>query len=235
MKRFIGILLALSLLIQIPSVLAKKADGENAAEKLQYFGMISDLVSKSSKIPTRGEFAKYLLYYLGKGDIVPKASQVYFYDVPVNHEYAAYINYLLDLGYIKKDASGTFSPDAEIDLKDAAMMLLNVMGYGAFDGVNEADAGSAYSKVIKDAEQKDGKVTVGGVITMFSNALETPMFELSEMTGDGKAVFSKDNTFAEGYFGIYKIKGRVVGTRLTGLEDSITLSDDDAAIDIAVF
>lgn len=224
------------MLLQMPSVFAKKNTDENAAEKLQYFGMImSDMAAKNSKIPTRGEFAKYLLYYLGKDNIVPKASRVYFYDVPLNHEYAAYINYLLDLGYIKKDASGTFSPDEEINLKDAAMMILNVMGYGAFDGIGEADAGNAYSKVVKDAEQRNGKVTIGGVITMFANALDVPMFELSEIIGDGKVVFSKENTFAQGYFGIYKIKGRIIGTRLTGLEESIKLSDNEVAIGNEVF
>lgn len=139
------------------------------------------------------------------------------------------------MGYIKKDASGTFSPDEEINLKDAAMMILNVMGYGAFDGISEADAGNAYSKIVKDAEQRNGKVTIGGVITMFANALDVPMFELSEIIGDGKVVFSKENTFAQGYFGIYKIKGRIIGTRLTGLEESIKLSDNEVAIGNEVF
>lgn len=205
----------------------------NTVKKLQYMGMItSEMVNKQGSTITRGEFAKYLLIYLGKDETVPMASNVYFYDVPLSHAYASSINYILDLGYVKKDVSGMYLPDDKMTVKDAAMSLLRVMGYGSFLDSNATSSAvsQSYSELIAGVDSMNNNITVGGLIKMFENALDIPMYAMSEKLVSGSVSFTNENTFIEEYFEIFEVRGRVNATRLTSLYEDLVVNDDEVAI-----
>ena len=240
MKKFIGMLLVMISLLQMSVVWAEENDStalDETISKLQYFEMIEPGMSaKQSQTLTRGEFSRYLLYYLGKNP-VPQAMTSYYYDVPVTPEYASYINYMLDLGYAKKDAVGLFYPDELISVRDAGMFLLRAMGYGSFidTSKNNQTISNAYSRLVKGVAQNGEKITVGGVIKMFDNALDVPVYTISGATENGGISFSGDEIFLNAYFKIYKVRGRVNATRLTSLDSSISLNGNEAAIDSNIY
>lgn len=235
MKKLISILLVMASLMQFTPVFAKSSQEnslDNTVGKLLSLDMISiETPYEITNLVTRGEFSKYLFKYLGKP--IPVATASYFYDVPKTHKYVNGINYMLDCGYIKKDASGLFQPDDNLTVKDAAIIMLNVLGYGSFLNENKFDSlmSSGYSELISGVNSQDEFITVSGLVKMFDNALDVNMLAPSGELNNGNPVFSHDETFLNGYFEIYEAKGRINATSLTSLDEAIDLHGDYVAVD----
>lgn len=239
MKKLISVLLVIASLMQLTFVSAEStaADlSDNTISKLLYLDMISiETPYEQADLVSRGEFPKYLFKYLGKS--VPAATASYFYDVPKTHEYVHGINYMVDCGYIQKDASGLYLPDDNLTVKDAAMVMLNVMGYGPVANAvgYEALIGNAYSGLVSGVNSQNGFITVGGLMEMFENALDVRMFSLSGEVKNGSPLYKSDDTFMNGYFKVYEGKGRINATCLTSLDEAISLYGNYVAVDSVVY
>lgn len=224
-------LIILTFMVNIGTVFASSGGSEEETNlRVEYFDLVrANLLYNKTKNLTRGEFVYELLYFLGKSEFVPVTSNTYFYDVPTEHKYANSINYMVDLGYIEPDVSGTFLPDGEISVKEAAMILMNTMGYGIEKNVRTGTiTESTYSELLEGIDQSSGKLSVDSYIKLLDNSLDLDMIILSDNAASKEYV--KKN-FMNAYFKIYEVKGRVTATSMTSLYENVFVGENEICID----
>lgn len=94
-------------------------------EQLGIMSGLEDATFRPDEVMTRGEFAMCAAKLFA---LTPEESND-FADVTTENEYAGYINALKKAGYISGNG-GLFRPDDEISGSEAAVIIMNGLGYG---------------------------------------------------------------------------------------------------------
>ncbi len=135
LKRIISIILALLMLIPSAAFADETAASVMYEKEMQFLTSIG-LVKSGSFEPdapiTRGEFANLIvkLYY---SDISSDETYVSsFTDVPADSSYSHAVAFLENLKVVNGNSAHTFSPDSQILMKDAIVMLVRVLGYDLY-------------------------------------------------------------------------------------------------------
>lgn len=236
MKRVICFLQVLILMMQLGTVsYAAQTNQENYVDRLTGLGMFLPNESGAlSSLVTNEEFAKYLLIFLKQND-VHKTETSYFYDVSSDNAYLPYINRAVDFGYIKVELDKKYYPKSNITAKEAGYAILRAMGYGRLlDSSSDSMASSVYLRIAKGVDTSKDGITVSELLLMFDNALEEYMIGIENFEGSN-AKYNADTTFLEGYFKIKKAEGRINATPITSLNDDLSCSEGEAAIDGTVY
>lgn len=217
-KRFIGLLLtmsmALSLTFTVPATaqgLTKK-DIEEEAGLLQTLGIITTIADEQTgaEAITRAEFAVTVASILRLQDV--KSTQRYFIDVPENHWAVNSINALVDLGAISQPEDKLFRPYDSITVNEAIKILLSVCGYSKYA---QAQGGypNGYIETARLLEMEvygsTQPLTYYQLYKLLYEALQVNLYELENGTGRNYTLAQSDETLLSKYFDVYEATGLV--------------------------
>ena len=164
---------------------------------------------KPAKAMTRGEFAALCTSVLnlkefdGTADIVNP-----FNDVLDSYRYYGDILEVYSFGLMSGDGTGKFNPDKKITADGAIKVITTALGY---EKMASAYGGYpfGYRKVANECEILTGTVlgeeyiTGADVIIMIANALNTNIFDIESVSGDGVTMgVNDDMTLLSLYHGI---------------------------------
>lgn len=143
MKRWIGIILALLLVLPVVPVQAVEKDaGLSEAQIAEIMGALEILQGdengnlKLDNKVTRAQFVKMAVaasIYKDDANVTLSVSQ--FPDVSATHWAAGYIRVGVSSGWIKGYLDGSFRPDGNVKLEEAVTIVLKLLGYTDADFV----------------------------------------------------------------------------------------------------
>ncbi len=190
-KRILAIVLMVIMLIPSASFAEETVNADLYREEMEFLGKIglyNEAQMAQDSFVTRGEFARLLseLIYDGVKTDNPSA----FSDIAPGEPYTNGVVLLEGLNIVRGNASGKFSPDAEITMIDAVVMLIRALGYEMYA---EAFGGyqAGYIDVAKKTWLTDGMSWVSGGITyrvamkLLYNSLFVSTVELDYVDEDG--------------------------------------------------
>lgn len=151
------------------------------------------------------------------------------------------INSAAQSGVVSGVGSGRFEPDARLTKLQAAIMLLNTMGYRS---VAEFYGGypEGYIRIVEEKKLFAGtdhdpysEITRGEFAQLISNALDVEIMILEKGTGGTTFVKEPDKTFLTSILGLGKFEGRVTGNEITMLTSGKALGKGMVMIDNELF
>ena len=218
------IIIALLLICTVSNVCAYAQEtGKNsddltqAAEIISAFGIINGYNGASfgkNEIVKRSEAAAAVAGLLK----IPENNNLNtFKDVPVSHRAKGYIEALSAVKIVSGTKDGFFEPDAAVTKYQAAVMLLNAMGYGHI-----AEQNGGYEKFILKLKLYDGilkddktPVTFAEFAKMILNALDKPLVRLKLNNKTASYEEDADATLLSEYLDIYEEYGTVSANEFT--------------------
>lgn len=228
MKRITGFLLALTMIFSVfCSVRAENTAGSEEAQLLKGLGIYdSDQVSDTI---TRADFAEIIVRLLGVDESsLPEPQKQVFTDVGLDHPKVKVINYLFQRGVMLGHEDASFKPDNELTCREAAKILVSVLGYTEFSEVN----GGYYTGYLLSAENAgilkgvnvgtSDKIDTGNLAIMIVNTMQAPVMTTDYKDGNINISTDKDIIMMEKYLNIGKYNGVVEGYSDTSLESSST-------------
>ncbi len=188
---------------------------EKEEELLLYLGILKTPGPVQEAEITRGGLAQI-------ASRVPKLpeyteGETYFVDVPSTHKYYKEIHALAKAGILAGDGNGYFRPDDPVTPTEISKVFLVILGYDVM-GYYEDYLTIANRIDLNEGIEWSGNVTVGQMLRMICNALDTEMVE-KVLYGEEDEYKQVDGfTALERYHGLVKQYGIVsgaYGTRLT--------------------
>ncbi len=188
-------------------------DGET--EMLVRAGLFpAEYAGNVDKNMTRAEFAKAAAYFTGKKEFSSYSGNGPYADVNEETVNAGYIKNLTDLGYLSAKEEDLYKPDDYISGVDAITMVMKTLGYGRLSDAESDILGMASSiGLLKSVPQSTTPVKVADVITLFHNALDKEVMNLTS-SGD-RVTMEKGPTFLEAYHDVILLKGVMNGNSIT--------------------
>lgn len=214
------VILLMILLLNLGSTVAL-ADGDTLSDEVkivEHIGIAAGLEERANESISRAEFLSWALK-LARIEAGKISETPLFNDVTSGHSYAAVITAAAERGIITGVGQGTFRPDDAITVSDAAIMLINAMGYKY-----EASAGEyvIYDKLsramglLDDVTYPMGDTLTGkNAAIMLFNALNSP--EIGFESLGVKVDLTEDRTFMEKEWEIYRTKGILDTTPIASL------------------
>lgn len=222
---------------------------ERASEVLSGLGIIDGNGENPQKKVTRGDFAGYLLDYMGveypktseaeeessavaadewawNGDFVEKQSTpTAFGDVTEEHKNWNKIKTAVSYGVMSGYADGNFRPDDYMTNGEMYRILVNSLGMGVFangeypDGYIGVAVSEGISKNVKNMISDEG-VTYRDMVVAMYNALFTEVYEIS---ANGKTTRS-DSIFLNYAHKLYEGEGIVKSNGISTLDSDESVS-----------
>ena len=216
MKKNIMPAMFLSLILMIntlcmPAIAEETVQSDAASGLLTDWNIIDEDMDLSAEC-TRGDFLKLVLKTI-KVDLDDSAAEnSYFSDVAVTNEYAAYVEYAIEAGYISGRDDDTFRPTRPITKQDAAVILVNIMGFSYFA---EQKGGYPYGYLqtaadygIIDSSSAKDSVSVSEAADIICRFLEAPMLSLNvENPNNVSFEVDEDNTILKNFYNAYIAEG----------------------------
>ncbi len=250
-KKFLSLLLALSMVISMAVPMAFAADFTDVPQTHQYYEAIQSLVARGiisgmgdgtfapNATIKRSEFAKMVIYAIGMGNFVGSgAVETGFPDVAADHWAAGVIKAAHDQGIINGYDDGTFKPDEPVTYEQAIKMTVCAKS-AALGSVAEKNGG--YPEGYKKLGQSYGFVkgitdgsytapaTRGTIAKLIDNMLK---INLSEQMGNLPTI-ENTNQLEEVEGQIVAVYGASIessSTKLTKNQIKVILSDGDEQI-----
>lgn len=218
MKKFISLLLALSVIFSLPTaVFAEPNVNRDAAidalDMLQTLGIVQEEynannINADQKI-TRAEFAVYFAKLL---NIQPATGgTLYYNDVPKSYYAFGEITALTEQGYLSGVEDKKFSPDEVILKEHATYAILKAMGYGTLLGYNSGLKDALRRTELDEGVSANIDLVFGDLVLLMKNALAANCFDVTAIGSDG-------NNFEEGRTLLYNTRRMdyVKDVRVTG-------------------
>lgn len=136
MKKIVMLVLTVSILVFSFNTCFASVDDETL-EVIRVLGIMNGdqngNLNLSNKV-TRAEFVKMLICASVYKDKVPTVSYYSPYsDVPYTHWSSGYIQLAVEQGWVNGYTDGTFRPDNTINLEEAVILILSILGYTSQD------------------------------------------------------------------------------------------------------
>lgn len=186
MRRFIGFLLSVVLMLSVYGTVFAESREEIAAKELEKYEII-DTRDYLGKITTEGhvtraEMAKMLVLMLG---LTPDSTQTEFTDVPDGHWASAFIERAVAFGIVNGMGDGTFLPDEYITYQQAIKMIVCALGYSV---VAKRNGGYPHGYIVTGvnlglASDKASVTEIadkGEIMIMLKKALDVPIMVVTE-------------------------------------------------------
>lgn len=240
MRKFNSVLFALIMLLALCFAQTAGAESfENRVGLLRAMGLI-DVFSEDGDmdaVVTRGEFASIIKNFTG--DDTPGYIS-YYSDVARNHPYAADICAVTSRGFMIGDEKGKFYPDEPINGSEAITVCVKVLGYQEL-----SENGGGYTDGYMRAASRAGLSGFGGynadgmtrrqVCELIFKALDCRVMDTDGFSGADATYIVSDETLGEAMFSLYKTKGRVTATPVTGLYSKESTGKGEVRIDSTVY
>lgn len=246
MKKFIGLLLSIALVICSAGPVCAASTATSAEiQVLTDLGIIKGYEDGSFRpddVITRAEVVAIINRVQGLSDAAKAASGVSIYsDVKATDWFAGDVNLATQMGVISGDGDGTFRPNDQVKYEEAVKMVVAALGYNKEYVMKQGGWPTGYLVIATQAEVTKGlSVTAGepayrGVVAkLVYQALTAPMMVLSTYDDDGKATYKADanSTLLGTKLNIAKVTGFVSANNISALEGSETDSTDIVRLDI---
>ena len=210
MKRIIAtILTAAAILLQMQGLILDVSAEPQTVPKdvylIEALGITSNSDENIGEEISRAEFLSWVLK-MTKIEKQSAGQTPSLSDVTMGHAYADEISTAFAYKIIKGDGNGRFYPDDSINRKDAAVMLINAMGYAHISEVSAdiyekvADAMQLYKGISgrKVLIRRDASV-------MIYNAMNAPTVTISDAGYD--IIDSSKESFMERMWKIFSVRG----------------------------
>ena len=215
MKRFIGLILTLALVLQLAAI-PVHADGAGDTESwstMECFGVVQADSDKNGTF-TVADMSEMLYHLLNIGDkSVPEATRQIYTDVDRWHNAAGYIEWLYLNDVYMGDGSGKFEPDRTAMLSDVCGVMLNLLGYGKLADLTE-DTADPITKAIevnilpKSVKKTEHEITYGEFAAICREMLFTDVVKMSFST---EKQFIKGGEFIEEVLDLRYGEGVITG------------------------
>lgn len=137
MRRIIVLLIALAIIftsfsLSMPVFAADARENvyEGDMGIVSSLGIFTEIPAKSNSVVSRGMFLAGVMQLIGAKNEYEK-NQSPFYDVTSDNKYYNQILFAAQLGFVNGDENRNFYPDDPIKYRDAIVMLLRALNYGA--------------------------------------------------------------------------------------------------------
>ena len=188
---------------------------------LRGLGIITDELPDSGELVPRGEFAKYLVRFMGSDELSSVFDDSYE-DVTKYTEHADAI-YCLRSKNILNDSGTKFFPDRIITGREAAVAVAKALGYGSVPGPIEEHAASLGIYGLNDSG-----VTYKDLISGFYKALRSKCV-IVDYNSVSHSYELKDDYLSVN-FGVQKDKGIMRSNSITTIDGTGTAYKDKAVI-----
>lgn len=173
-----------------------------AVEKLVDMGIVDgyedDTFAPDNEV-TRAEFAKIAV------EMTMLDAKTYSYgdsfsDVDSTHWSYDYINAASKCGIVNGMGDGTFMPNSTITYPQAAIMIVNMLGYNNYAQIKGGYPDGYFNLaselgIFKGTKAYgDGKVTRADMAIMLYNALDCKIVEYDRLDNDGQPIYKVNNT-----------------------------------------
>ena len=213
----------------------KGTQAERPAEVLGALGILQGYADgnvKPDEAITRAEFVVMMDRLLNAQSMTFDAAQ--FADVPTNHWARREISTAVALGLIDGRGNAVFDPDATIELREAAKILVRVLGYsekaeqeGGYPlGYIQTAASLRLFSNISDTGQP---LTRGSAAILIYNALDVRLMKMADFGRDRYEI--QDINILEERHEIYRSRGRVTMNYYTGLYGESNIRSDEIRIE----
>lgn len=214
-------LMFVSVLFMGNTVFAENAVNEKAGLLIK-LGIIDENENDYEKEITRGEFAGYVVKFMGleaSGD----RNKRYYIDVPASNHNAADINMLYELGIMSGFGNNIFAPNDYITPNDASKVILRIVGYRDVEGL-QVDYGY-YAQSYNLIKGNQEVLTYEQFINMAFEALTVP-YMVRE--GNGSYNIDKSKNILSERFDVYVVEGVVSSV------ENVSLNDDVAGDNLSI-
>jgi len=134
---------------------------------------ISELGSRHDEPITRHFMAWYTVLLSDIKAEYPSSYETLFKDLSSEHEYYSEIKAVVNAGYMNGDGDGYFRPNDLITTREAATVLLRVLGYAPYIDVVGVDKILLHTELLDGLEIEE-TITQAKLLRMIFNALNSP-------------------------------------------------------------
>lgn len=173
---------------------------------------------------TRSQFVQYAAYAMGLSD--GNCTDKKFYTDIDGYNTVGYINTFAETGILTVGETREFEPDRAITNDEALKIIVSMLGYktvaeytGGFPQGYRAQANKLNLPVFFSSTT----LTAAQCFSLLAEALEVPLYDMTEISISGKVKFSKEdsNTLLSLYHGIDAEEGYVRAVNTITLDDSM--------------
>lgn len=237
MKKIIGLILTLALMLNICAFPVSAASTATSAEieVLTDLGIVKGYEDGSFKpdaVITRAEVVAIINRVQGLSDAAKAAAGVSIYsDVKATDWFAGDVNLATQMGIISGDGDGTFRPNDQVKYEEAVKMVVAALGYNREYVMKQGGWPTGYLVIATQAEVTKGLSVAAGdpayrgvVAKLVYQALTAPMMVLSTYDDDGKATYKADpnSTLLGKKLNFAKVTGFVSANNVSALSGSET-------------
>lgn len=189
---------------------------------------IEAMAERHNEPITRAFMAWYMVRMAKLPTETPSEYETMFKDLSSEYKYYSQIKSVVNAGYMNGDPDGYFRPNDLITPKEAATVLLRVLGYQQYISVAGVDRALKQTRIL-DGIALDETVTQEKLLMMFFNALNSPAIKSGSFTQYGNGEMDVEYLIDEAYLGfehLYGIKHEI------GILDAISSTTLDASGDM---
>ena len=203
--------------------------------KLGFMSTYEDKTFKPDEKITRAEFLKSVFKAINYDLNSYYKTDYKFNDINTDNENYALMAAALERGYIGLYNDGTIRPDGEISTVDCATILLKIMGYSTYAGMNPGYPTGYVSTAhklgfFKNVEQSTQGATRAEAAQLIFTALNTEMLREIQSGDFHKYYTDKRVTLLSAYHDIYYETGIVTATGITAIGNSVKQKVDNVLI-----
>jgi len=186
---------------------------------------IDEMGARHNEPITRAFMAWYIARMKKLPTNAPTEYETIFKDLSSEYKYYSQIKAVVDAGYMIGNSDGYFRPNDLITTREAAIVLLRVLGYQQYISVAGVDKALKETNILDNLELEDS-ITQAKLHRMFFNALNSPAIKSGSLTkylnGEVDIEFIIDESYLgfEHLYGIKHEMGILDAVKGTTLETS---------------
>ena len=199
------------------------SDAEDCIEMVSALGIMrgyEDGEFRPENLLTRSEAVVTISGMIG---LIPEEKENNFYDVPQEHWAKGYVEAAGKARIVSGVEPGVFQPESNVTKYQAAVMLVNVMGYGEVIELDEF-GNKNYISAIKETHLFDGivgdmhtPITREDFAKMICNSLEEKMLDVISYGEETVVKKKSDTTVMRAFFDLQNTSGQITSNEITGL------------------
>ncbi len=203
----------------------------NSVNILGAIGVISEdeelPLGFSDILLTRGEFITYAMKLFGD-KVITSSDEQLFDDVTPDMDCFKAVSMAHAYGIVKIGEDKLFNPFDDITFNEAVTILCRMLNHDEYaerlGGYPSGYATAAYSCGLLKGVSYDEYVTYTDAFTMFTNALDVPMFDIDEYDSEGVASYSlnENKTILTENFDCEIVQGTVTANNFSAVTGSVT-------------
>ncbi len=246
--KIVSLILCLSIFVCTVPALAEDTlyDDEltHAFDVLSQLGVFSEknnLEIDLEERVSRGDFILSVMNLIGMENLPHNEDIEGFSDVTASNKYYNSVMAGVSLGFIHGSGDGSFKPNEKITASAAVKILVSLLGYEDV-AQNKGGYPSGYFAKANELNLTDGvsfgsddRITMRDVIILLYNTILADTLVIDSISGDSVSYSVNDGGILAQYRGIYKSKGKLLGSSSVLLCSSERPAKGEIIIDNKVY